>query len=60
MPVRLKIEQFLRHTRMSPTRFGREVARDPRLVYDMRNGRELGPRMVARIEAFLSTQEPGR
>lgn len=60
MLVRLRIERFLRRTRMTPTRFGREVARDPRLIKDMRNGRELGPRMVARIEAYLIQHEAKR
>lgn len=48
------IERHLRATRMAPTRFGRIVARDPRLVFDMRRGREPGPRMTRRIRRFLS------
>ncbi|MDO7843352.1 hypothetical protein [Sphingomonas immobilis] len=39
---------------MTPTRFGRLAVRDPRLVHDLRNGREPGARMVARIESFLA------
>jgi hypothetical protein len=41
---------------MSPSRFGRLAARDPRLVHDLRNGRELGGPLAARLEAFLATQ----
>ena len=49
-----KIEVFLRHTRMPPSRFGRLAARDPRLVHDLRNGRE--PRAVTerRVERFMN------
>lgn len=48
-----RIERFLAATGMTPTRFGREVARDPRLVFDLRRGREPGPRLIARIDAYL-------
>lgn len=58
MSVNRKIEKFLRQTNMPPTRFGRLVAHDPRLVRDLRNGRELRPPMVKRIEAFLADQAP--
>lgn len=48
------IERFLKETGMVPTRFGRDCARDPRLVFDMRNGREPGARMKRRIEHFVN------
>ena len=51
--IKRKIENYLRHSGMSATEFGRRVAHDPRLVHDVRRGRELGPRMVARIDAFI-------
>lgn len=54
MSVLGKIERYLRKTEMPPTRFGRLAVNDPRLVGDMRKGREPGPRLVARIEAFLT------
>lgn len=57
MSVHRKIEKFLRASSMPPTKFGRLAVRDPRLVHDLRRGRELGPRIVARIEAFLSAQQ---
>lgn len=60
MSVHWKIERFLKRTEMPPTRFGRLAARDPRLVFDLRNGREPRPRMVARIEAFLARHESQR
>lgn len=54
MSVLGKIERYLRKTEMPPTRFGRLAVNDPRLVGDMRKGREPGQRVVARIEAFLA------
>ncbi len=51
--VEARVERFLKRSGMAPTRFGRLVARDPRLVFDMRRGRVLGPRIATRIIAFL-------
>ncbi len=34
------IEIFLKETGIAPTRFGRDAVRDPRLVHDLRRGRE--------------------
>lgn len=48
------VERFLRQTGMAPTRFGRAAVRDPRLVFDMRNGREPGERMKRRVEHFMN------
>jgi hypothetical protein len=49
------IEVFLHEFKMPPTRFGRECARDPRLVFDLRLGREPGDRVRRRIEHFMNT-----
>jgi 2,4-dienoyl-CoA reductase-like NADH-dependent reductase (Old Yellow Enzyme family) len=51
--IRRKIESYLRRHGMSATEFGRRAARDPRLVHDVRRGRELGARLVERIETFM-------
>lgn len=48
------IERFLRQTGMAPTKFGRAAVRDPRLVFDLRNGREPGERVKRRIEHFMN------
>lgn len=56
MNLRRKIEQYLKVTGTSPTRFGRESARDPRLVYDIRRGREVGLRLTKRIVAFIESK----
>lgn len=53
----LRIERFLRATKMTPTRFGREALGDPCLVGDMRNGRALRARTVARVTAHLDRVE---
>jgi len=49
-----KIEQFLRRHDMPPTKFGRLAARDPRLVLDLRMGREPRPAMEQRVEHFMN------
>lgn len=54
MSMLRKIELYLKETAMPPTRFGRLAVNDPRLVGDLKNGREPGSRIVARIEAFLA------
>jgi 2,4-dienoyl-CoA reductase-like NADH-dependent reductase (Old Yellow Enzyme family) len=51
------IERYLKQTGMAPTAFGRQAARDPRLVFDLRNGRQLTDRLRRRIEHFLSMPE---
>jgi hypothetical protein len=57
MTILRKIELYLRASGVTPTRFGRDVAGDPRLVSDMRNGREPGVKMCALINAYLSGAE---
>lgn len=49
-----EIEKFLRSTGMPASKFGRMAARDPRLVHDLRNGREPRRRMVIRVEHFMN------
>jgi hypothetical protein len=55
------IERFLRNSGLPATTFGRLVASDPRLVFDLRNGREPRKRMRLRVEHFMNTfGEPRR
>lgn len=56
MTILRQIETYLKQTGMPPTRFGRNAVRDPRLVHDLRNGREPGARMVARILRYIAGQ----
>jgi hypothetical protein len=48
------IEACLRATRLPPSRFGRNAVGDPRLVHDLRRGREPGPAMEQRVRAYIA------
>lgn len=50
------IERYLKKTGVPPSRFGREAVGDPRLVHDLRLGREPRPAMIARVSAFIAAQ----
>jgi 2,4-dienoyl-CoA reductase-like NADH-dependent reductase (Old Yellow Enzyme family) len=54
-----RIEREMKRRGISATRFGRICLRDPRLVFDIRRGRELTLRTERRIEAFLTQSEAG-
>jgi hypothetical protein len=56
MHIRNRIERYLRASGTPPTRFGRQVARDPRLVDDLRNGREMGAALHHKVSAYLAEQ----
>jgi hypothetical protein len=47
------IERHLRETGISPTRLGRIIANDPRLVLDMRAGRAIGERTAEKVDAYF-------
>lgn len=53
-PILLEVERYLRQHNMSASRFGRLAARDPRLVSDLRKGRDPSSRTLARIRAFMT------
>ncbi|MBO0750054.1 MAG: hypothetical protein J2O44_06460 [Porphyrobacter sp.] len=55
-----KIEVFLRHTRMPPTKFGRLAASDPRFVFDLRSGRTPRPKTERRVEHFMNKYQEDR
>lgn len=59
-PIVRTIERHLRVTGQPPTRFGREAVGDPRLVGDLKNGREPGSMITARILAFIAARESDR
>jgi hypothetical protein len=48
------IEACLRATRLPASRFGRNAVGDPRLVHDLRRGREPGPAMERRVRAYIA------
>lgn len=53
MNILRDIEHYLKRTGMAPTRFGRLAVRDPRLVLDLRRGREMTPRLERRVRRFM-------
>ena len=53
-----RIDQFLRETGMSATRFGRATTRNPRLVLDLRAGQTPGVLMRKNIVHFMNKRQP--
>lgn len=49
------VEKFLKASQISAARFGREVMRDPRFVFDLRKGREPRRATVNRVRAYLES-----
>ena len=54
----VEVERCMRRRNMAASRFGREAARDPRFVFDLRAGREPRPRTAARVLAFIAAGAP--
>jgi hypothetical protein len=52
-----RIETYLKKSGTAPARFGREAARDPRLVFDLRRGREPRASLRRRLDAYLDGRE---
>ena len=52
-----RIELHLQKRRMAPTRFGRDAVNDPRLVFDLREGRELRDATARRVCAYLDRND---
>jgi 2,4-dienoyl-CoA reductase-like NADH-dependent reductase (Old Yellow Enzyme family) len=52
-----RIERHLRRSGTPMTRFGREALNDPRFVPDLRNGREVRAKTVARVLAYIDRAE---
>jgi hypothetical protein len=52
------VSNHLRDTGTPPTRFGRDAAGDPRLFTDLRRGRAVGPKLAARVIAYIGQQRP--
>lgn len=60
MNLLLTVERHLRRTDVPPSRFGRQVAGDPRFVFDLRRGREPRPAMCARVLAYIAEAQKSR
>lgn len=57
------IEAYLRRTKTTPTRFGREALRDPNFVFNLLDGREPRKKTVRKVLAFIESRsgsEPTR
>jgi 2,4-dienoyl-CoA reductase-like NADH-dependent reductase (Old Yellow Enzyme family) len=54
------VERCLRDGGISAARFGREAVGDPRLVFDMRRGRELRPATAERVRAYVDRIGKGK
>lgn len=54
-----RVERYLKRSGTPAARFGREAAGDPRLVFDLRKGREPRSRLAARLSAYLEERETG-
>lgn len=52
-----RIERYLRATKRSPSRFGREAMGDPNFVTAVRNGRRLRQSTIDKVNAWLDTKE---
>ena len=57
MTLLRRVEEELRRSGISASRFGREAVGDPRLVLDLRRGRRPRPVLLARIEAYLAGRQ---
>jgi hypothetical protein len=51
-----QIERFISDTGTTPTRFGKDAANDPTLVFDLRKGRELRRATEAKVRGFIQRQ----
>jgi hypothetical protein len=58
MNLLLTVERHLRRQAVAPSRFGRDVAGDPRFVFDLRRGREPRAATKARVLAFIAARAP--
>ena len=59
MHINRLVERFLSDQKLPPTKFGRLAARDPRLVLDMRMGREIRPEMESKLRRFIAAHTSG-
>jgi hypothetical protein len=51
------IERFCQDNGLSRCGFATEAAKDPRLVGDLRNGRELRPKTIERIKEYMGSAD---
>lgn len=49
------VEKTMQHYKIPPSRFGREAAGDPQLVFDLRRGRLPGARLLEQLSRYIQT-----
>jgi hypothetical protein len=60
MTLLRRIETYMRRSGARPTQVGRESVRDPRIVLDLRKGREPRPETERRVMAWLDQRDAPR
>lgn len=59
-PFLTEVEQYIRATASTPTKFGKDAAGDPTFVFDLREGREPRRRTRERVLQFIKNNPPPR
>lgn len=54
MELLVEIVRYCRETGVPVTKFGRLAVQDPRLVHDLRMGRQPGARMARRVRTYIA------
>ena len=54
------IERHMRETGLSASRVGRIIANDSRLVFDLREGRQIGVHVAGRVDSYFGGFYRGR
>lgn len=54
-----QIEMAMQRHKITATTFGLSVGKDPRLVFEMRTGRQISPAVEARIVAYIAALDAG-
>jgi len=52
-----RIDRYLRATRSTPSRLGRDAVGDPNFVTNLRDGRQPRPSTLERVIAFIEREE---
>ncbi|HEX8482005.1 MAG TPA: hypothetical protein VF650_08895 [Allosphingosinicella sp.] len=52
-----RIDRYLRHTKTTPSRLGRDAVGDPNFVMNLRDGRQPRQATLDRVIAFIDRQE---
>lgn len=58
MDIRRQVEKFMKDKNVAPAQLGRWAVHDPRVIFDMRNGRQVGAAMEMRLRDFMDNYVP--